>query len=599
MYFSSVTELFAIIERIIVLIDTAKYNREELVCMKMYITEVKQTIRDNSGAMKNEYIPSLMEMLKKWEKFLVQCTKPKMRKLLTILSADEVDRKMHGLFADLDNALNAANLRVTLKNNIRLRVILGITERMDELMDLDDELSALHIDVKAVKGIEAICHGIPLSHETIDKLTIDPVYIYPAHYDQPNDDGPTKVIYLRSVYAAKVKIANAHEDISKYWVQAFISSRLNMDLFLKIYGILLDGGIYYMIVEWPGKGTLYEYLKRHRTIPHNVIVDMNDNVKLANFHRARGIKDITTSIAEETDALRWLCPEKMKDGHLPYSTSADVYSFGMLLWELTSHEVPFSDKSLGEVYTLLKNSDAVKEQDAPRPPIVPGTPEKYAIIMQKCWRQVPGSRPTMQYVLRKLEKLVYNDSFDSASSSITEYDPYAPTYSNVTIQTARRLHVGRHYEQAFEQFKILADKAEPNPEANLYVGRYLIDSRIQFNRGTGESIKDPVVGMSYLEVAEDLGCNEAIQFRAQEKMAAATRIRKQLLSTGDDTGAEIILGRMKTECLDLFRDGAEKGNIRCMKDLADCGAKLGDRQSYIDGQRMLNNVIVNARNFAE
>ena len=33
------------------------------------------------------------------------------------------------------------------------------------------------------------------------------------------------------------------------------------------YGILLDGGLYYMITEWPEKGTLYEYLKTHGNIP--------------------------------------------------------------------------------------------------------------------------------------------------------------------------------------------------------------------------------------------------------------------------------------------------------------------------------------------
>ena len=60
---------------------------------------------------------------------------------------------------------------------------------------------------------------------------------------------------------------------------------------------------------------------------HNVIVDINDNVKLANYHRARGIKDITTSVAEETDGVRWLCPEKTNNGTLPDSMPADVYRY--------------------------------------------------------------------------------------------------------------------------------------------------------------------------------------------------------------------------------------------------------------------------------
>ena len=89
--FPGVAELFAMIERILQLIDTAKYNREALPYMKEYLLEVKRTIRDNSETINDKYTPSLMKALENWEKFLVQYTKPKMVKLLTILNADKVN----------------------------------------------------------------------------------------------------------------------------------------------------------------------------------------------------------------------------------------------------------------------------------------------------------------------------------------------------------------------------------------------------------------------------------------------------------------------------------------------------------------------------
>src|SRR6185369_7037194 len=90
----------------------------------------------------------------------------------------------------------------------------------------------------------------------------------------------------------------------------------------------------------------------------------------------------------------------------------------MLMWEITSHEIPFSDKSIGEVYTLLKNSDG-GAKDYPRPSMISGTPEKYASIMQKCWRQVPELRPTMEYITIKLENLekTYDNAFEYASDT--------------------------------------------------------------------------------------------------------------------------------------------------------------------------------------
>ena len=156
----------------------------------------------------------------------------------------QIDGKICGLFTDLENALNAANIRVTLENNKHLKKILGITEKVEHMMNLDNKLNAMQIDVTVVKDAvtakvkdsfmaTAVCHGVPLSHEKITELTISPEHIIPAHDAQPNGEGPTKVIYGGGVYAAKVKIANVNDNIDKYWVQAFISSQLNTDSFMK------------------------------------------------------------------------------------------------------------------------------------------------------------------------------------------------------------------------------------------------------------------------------------------------------------------------------------------------------------------------------
>jgi len=61
-----------------------------------------------------------------------------------------------------------------------------------------------------------------------------------------------------------------------------------------------------------------------------------------------------------------------------------------------------------------------------------------------------------------------------------------------------------------------------------------------------------------------------------------------LLNTGWDTDAEIILGRMKTECLDAFRDGASYAVWKI-------SLIMDDRQSYIEGRQMLNDVIIRAK----
>ena len=91
-YFPGIPELFAVIETIIELIETAKCNREALPVMKEYMIEVRNTIKDHEGLISKEQTPALMNALNDWEKFLFQYTKPKMKKLLSILTADKVSR---------------------------------------------------------------------------------------------------------------------------------------------------------------------------------------------------------------------------------------------------------------------------------------------------------------------------------------------------------------------------------------------------------------------------------------------------------------------------------------------------------------------------
>ncbi|CAG8485213.1 3391_t:CDS:2 [Paraglomus occultum] len=57
--------------------------------------------------------------------------------------------------------------------------------------------------------------------------------------------------------------------------------------------------------------------------------------------------------------------------------------FGMLIWEITSHEIPFPDKTIDEVYTMLKDSDTLP------PPIIFGTQEsivKDSNVGMSYWR---------------------------------------------------------------------------------------------------------------------------------------------------------------------------------------------------------------------
>ncbi len=87
---------------------------------------------------------------------------------------------------------------------------------------------------------------------------------------------------------------------------------------------------------------------------NEVSVSLQVVVKLADFGMARRVMDDEyRAESSEKTATRWSPPEVLRDGL--YSTSADIWSFGVLMWEVfCAGEKPFSSLSKQEVIERVK-----------------------------------------------------------------------------------------------------------------------------------------------------------------------------------------------------------------------------------------------------
>jgi serine/threonine protein kinase len=104
---------------------------------------------------------------------------------------------------------------------------------------------------------------------------------------------------------------------------------------------------------------------------------------------------------------RWLAPELITKRGAKHSFESDIYSLGMVIWEIVAQEtVPFKDlEEDREVYGAFYRGE--------RETIPQDTPEKITEIINSCWQENPQERIGLENILTKLEENNRNDSYQS------------------------------------------------------------------------------------------------------------------------------------------------------------------------------------------
>jgi hypothetical protein len=110
----------------------------------------------------------------------------------------------------------------------------------------------------------------------------------------------------------------------------------------------------------------------------------------------------TAEVTLVSDNVVYVDPQLLRKSSYERDTKSDIYSLGVLLWELSSGRSPFSNNNLGAfnlAQTIIEIVNGKREEP------VESTPLEYLQLYQKCLQDDPHLRPDINEIYEILSKL--------------------------------------------------------------------------------------------------------------------------------------------------------------------------------------------------
>ncbi|XP_012945572.1 hepatocyte growth factor receptor [Aplysia californica] len=157
----------------------------------------------------------------------------------------------------------------------------------------------------------------------------------------------------------------------------------------------------------------------HRDLAaRNCMLGSDERVKVADFGLCRDIyeKGYYSSDNKKKLPIRWMAVESIEHG--AYSTKSDVWSLGVVLWELLTRGVtPYPGVDGWDVINFLRRRRLA-------PPHF--CPDRMYRLMLNCWAKNPTSRPTFKNIRMELLTMIGEDPFSTAPATPEPSAPSTP-----------------------------------------------------------------------------------------------------------------------------------------------------------------------------
>nr|XP_055071499.1 mitogen-activated protein kinase kinase kinase 20 [Misgurnus anguillicaudatus] len=211
--------------------------------------------------------------------------------------------------------------------------------------------------------------------------------------------------------------------------EAEILSVLSHRNIIQFYGAILEAPNYGIVTEYASGGSLFDYLSSseseeismkqimtwaidiakgmhylhteapviviHRDLKSRNVVLTTDKIpKICDFGASKFHSHTTHMSLVGT--FPWMAPEVIQS--LPVSETCDTYSYGVVLWEMLTREIPFKGlEGLQVAWLVVEKNERLT--------IPSSCPASFACLMRSCWLTEPKDRPMFKHILSTLESM--------------------------------------------------------------------------------------------------------------------------------------------------------------------------------------------------
>jgi len=196
---------------------------------------------------------------------------------------------------------------------------------------------------------------------------------------------------------------------------------------VKFYGVCVDEDQYSLITEYASLRSLFDLLeeKRKFSLPEQLSIGIqiatginylhqskpqilhrnikSTNILLENHHWGYLVKICDFNMIQIRNqskgniSICWTAPEVLDSD--PYTDKSDIYSLGIVYWELVTYQIPYDGYSDKSIRDFILSGRRLK--------IPQNISMNFHLIIEKCWSQNPNDRPTCSDLLN-----MFNEQHD-------------------------------------------------------------------------------------------------------------------------------------------------------------------------------------------